>query len=162
MAQIFEYATLMQSLSYSDLSAQLKKTIQSGKEDPIAQVFKEQKIEFNEALLINRIMASLARGDFHIIIAGDGIRADLANLVNAQAMRGMLANLTLLELGVYKDEAEQIMLIPRVPVKTETMTRTVLLSPMGNPRPLKTRKIPPSPNPQNQGRGGNSMKKKRQ
>ena len=137
LAQIFEYATLMQSLSYSDLSAKLKKTIQSGKEDPIAHVFKTQKIEFNEALLINRIMASLARGDFHIIIAGDGIRADLANLVNAQAMRGMLANLTLLELSVYKDETGQIMLIPRVPVKTETMTRTVLLSPDGQPATIE-------------------------
>ena len=52
-------------------------------------------------------------------------------------MRGMLANLTLLELGVYKDETNQIMLIPRVPVKTEIMTRTVLLSPEGQPATIE-------------------------
>ena len=126
----------MQSLSYSDLSAKLKKTIQSGKEDPIAHVFKASKIEFNEALLINRVMASLARGDFHIIIAGDGIRADLANLVNAQAMRGMLANLTLLELSVYKDETNQIMLM-RAFSEDRDMTRTVLLSPDGQPATIE-------------------------
>ena len=35
LAQAFEYASLLQSLSYSDLSSKLRKHIDSGTEDPI-------------------------------------------------------------------------------------------------------------------------------
>lgn len=133
LAQTLEYASLMQTLSYSDLVSKLKQHINSGTEDPITFQFKENNIDFHEELLIDRISQSLKRGDFHLIIAGDGIRTDLVNLVNSRVMTGMTADLSLLELAVHQNAKEEILLSPSVPSETETITRTVLLSAEGLP-----------------------------
>ena len=65
--------------------------------------------------MIDRISQSLKRGDFHQIIAGDGIRTDLVNLVNSRVMTGMRADLSLLELAVHQNAKEEILLSPSVP-----------------------------------------------
>ena len=93
LAQTLEYASL-QTLSYSDLVSKLKQHISSGTEDPIAFQLKDN-IDFHEELLIDRISQSL-KENFHLIIAGDGIRTDLVNLVNSRVMTGMTADLSLL------------------------------------------------------------------
>ena len=48
VAQIFEYASLLKSLSYGDLVAKLKKSISSGEEDPILHQFRTNGVEFDE------------------------------------------------------------------------------------------------------------------
>jgi len=133
LAQTLEYASLMQKLSYSDLAAKLKKHIPSGSSDPIAYLFNEKQFDFDESLLIDRIAENMRRGDFHLIIAGDGIRGDLANLVNSSVMSGMTAELTLLEIAVHQNQIGEILLSPSVPSETETITRTVLMSAEGMP-----------------------------
>jgi len=133
LAQTLEYASLMQKLSYSDLAAKLKKHIPSGSSDPIAYLFNEKQINFDEGLLIDRIVENMRRGNFHLIIAGDGIRGDLANLVNSSVMSGMTAELTLLEIAVHQNQTGEILLSPSVPSETETITRTVLVSAEGMP-----------------------------
>ena len=133
LAQTLEYASLMQKLSYSDLAAKLKKHIPAGSGDPIAYLFNEKQLDFDEGLLIDRIAQNMRRGDFHLIIAGDGIRGDLANLVSSSVMSGMTAELTLLEIAVHQNQTGEILLSPSVPSETETVTRTVLVSAEGMP-----------------------------
>jgi hypothetical protein len=133
LAQIIEYATLLKSLSYSDFSARLKRYIDCGKNDPIIQQFRNHGLNPDEPLLIDRISNSLKKGDFQLIIAGDGIRADLSNLVKQSNFTGLLSDLALLEVGVYANERGDHLLIPSVPLKTETVTRTVLVNPEGTP-----------------------------
>ena len=133
LAQTLEYASLLQSLSYSDLISKLKKHLPTGKQDPIAELFRSLGIKFDESLLIDRISDGLKRGDFHLIIAGDGIRADLVNLVNSRVMGGMTAHLSLLEIAVHQNSVGEILLFPAIPSETETLTRTVLLTTDGMP-----------------------------
>lgn len=133
LAQTLEYASLMKKLSYSDLTAKLKKHISSGVKDPISETFNLLNVDFDESILIDRITESMRRGDFHLIIAGDGIRADLINLVNSDVMSGMTADLSLLEIAVHKNINGEILLSPTIPSETETVTRTVLLSAEGMP-----------------------------
>ena len=133
LAQTLEYASLLQSLSYSDLTAKLKKHLPALNQDPIAELFRSEGIEFDEGLLIDRISDCLKKGDFHLIIAGDGIRADLVNLVSSRVMSGMTAHLSLLEISVHQSSNGEILLLPAVPSETETVTRTVLLSAEGMP-----------------------------
>ena len=133
LAQTLEYATLMQKLSYSDLAAKLKKHIHSGSEDPISYRLREAGLNFDESLLINRLSENIKQGDFHLIIAGDGIRGDLFNLVNSSVISGMTADLSLLEIAVHKSSDGEIILCPSVPSETETIKRTVLLSAEGMP-----------------------------
>ena len=133
LAQTLEYATLMQKLSYSDLAAKLKKHIDSGTEDPISYRLREAGLDFDESLFIDRVSENIKQGDFHLIIAGDGIRGDLFNLVNSSLMSGMTADLSLLEIAVHKNCEGEIILCPSIPSETETIKRTVLLSTEGMP-----------------------------
>jgi hypothetical protein len=71
LAQIIEYATLLQSLSYSDLVARLHRYMDASNGDPIINRFKSLGVEVDEGLLIDRISRSLRLGDFQMVIAGD-------------------------------------------------------------------------------------------
>jgi len=133
LAQAFEYASLLQSLSYSDLSSKLRRHINSGSEDPIIFALRSAGISVDESLLISRIDQGMRKGNFHVVIAGDGIRTDLVNLVNSPAMTGMTADLSLLEISVHQDDEGKILLSPSVPQEIETVTRTVLISTEGMP-----------------------------
>ena len=133
LAQAFEYASLLQSLSYSDLSSKLRRHIDSGSEDPIIFALRSAGISVDESLLISRIDQGMKKGNFHVVIAGDGIRTDLVNLVNSPAMTGMTADLSLLEIAVHQDGEDKTLLSPSVPQEIETVTRTVLISTEGMP-----------------------------
>ena len=133
LAQAFEYASLLQSLSYSDLSSKLRRHIDSGPEDPIIFALRSAGISVDESLLISRIDQGMKKGNFHVVIAGDGIRTDLVNLVNSPAMTGMTADLSLLEISVHQDDEGKTLLSPSVPQEIETVTRTVLISTEGMP-----------------------------
>jgi len=133
LAQAFEYASLLQSLSYSDLSSKLRRHINSGSEDPIIFALRSAGISVDESLLISRIDQGMKKGNFHVVIAGDGIRTDLVNLVNSPAMTGMTADLSLLEISVHQDGEGKTLLTPSVPQEIETVTRTVLISTEGMP-----------------------------
>ena len=133
LAQAFEYASLLQSLSYSDLSSKLRRHINSGSEDPIIFALRSAGISVDESLLISRIDQGMKKGNFHVVIAGDGIRTDLVNLVNSPAMTGMTADLSLLEISVHQDDEGKTLLSPSVPQEIETVTRTVLISTEGMP-----------------------------
>jgi hypothetical protein len=145
LAQAFEYASLLQSLSYSDLSSKLRKHIDSGNEDPIVFALKRAGASVDESLLISRIDQGIKKGNFHIVIAGDGIRTDLINLVNSPAMTGMTADLSLLEIAVHQNKDEEIILSPSVPQEIETVTRTVLISTEGMPVSIEENEVTDAP-----------------
>lgn len=133
LSQIIEYASLLQSLSYADFSARLKKYIPSGSEDPISYRFKELGIEFEESVLIDRVSNSLKIAKFQLIIAGDGIRTDIINLINSPPISGVMSDICLLEVGLFKNSLGDICLLPSIPTKTETLQKTVLVSTDGIP-----------------------------
>jgi len=133
LSQIIEYASLLQSLSYADFSARLKKYIQSGDEDPISYRFKELGIEFEESVLIDRVSNSLKLGKFQLIIAGDGIRTDIINLINSPSISGVMSDICLLEVALFENTLGDICLLPSMPIKTETIQKTVLVSTEGMP-----------------------------
>jgi len=111
----------------------LRRHINSGSEDPIIFALRSAGISVDESLLISRIDQGMKKGNFHVVIAGDGIRTDLVNLVNSPAMTGMTADLSLLEISVHQDGEGKTLLTPSVPQEIETVTRTVLISTEGMP-----------------------------
>ena len=137
IAQIVEYATLLKSLSYSDFSTRLKKFINSEDEDPITHIFKRFNINFDEAQIIDRISESLKSGRFHLVIAGDGIRSDLINITNTINQGSFFSDLTLLEICIYENDNKDIILLPKVPSKTEIVTKTVITSSDGSPMTIE-------------------------
>ena len=128
VAQIFEYASLLKSLSYGDLVAKLKRSTEAGDQDPILHQFKMNGVEFDEARLIDNISESLKTANFQLVIVGDGIRADLMNLTKSTNFSGVIGDLSLLEIGIYQSNAGATILVPSVPAKTETIVKTIMLT----------------------------------
>jgi hypothetical protein len=129
IAQLFEYASLMSRLTYSDLEAKLKQARGLTGENPIFQAVSAVYPDIEEARFVDSVNRSLQSGDFLLAIAGDGIRSGLDSLRNLVANQGgILAQLALLEIRLFRDESGRTLLVPNVPVKTEMVRREVFVS----------------------------------
>ena len=132
VAQLIEYASLMRKLSFSDLSGYLKKYI-SNSENPIQEMLKKNGIDFSENDLVDSISESLKLGDFHLVIVGDGIRSDIQSISETlNAGRGLMGDLSLVEVPVHKDEAGNLLITSRLPFKTETIKKVVYVNNSGD------------------------------
>ncbi|MCC8402002.1 hypothetical protein LJ655_08865 [Paraburkholderia sp. MMS20-SJTN17] len=128
VAQLFEYASLMGRLTYSDLEAKLKQVRGLTGENPMFKAVSEAFPELDEASFVDAVNESLRRGDFLLAIAGDGIRSDLHALKNLLANQGgILARLALLEIRLFRDANGRTLLVPNVPVQTELVRREVFV-----------------------------------
>jgi len=128
VAQLFEYATILAGLTYSDLEAQLKKSRGLTGENPIFAAAKAVHPDLEEAPFVDAVNQSLARGDFLLAIAGDGIRSDLHALRRLLASQGgLLSRLAFVEIRTFRDDAGRTLLVPAVPVQTELVRREVLI-----------------------------------
>jgi hypothetical protein len=126
IAQLFEYASLMSELTYSDLEARLKQARGLTGENPIFKAISEVYPDIDEASFVDSVNESLRRGDFLLAIAGDGIRSDLHALRHLLANQGgLLARLALLEIKVFRDARGRTLLVPNVPLQTEVVRREV-------------------------------------
>ena len=132
IAQIIEYSSLMRKLTYSDLTAYLHKYVNTGGADPIQHQLKKHGIEINESLMIDRVSESLKKGDFYLIIAGDGIRSDVQSMTETLTIgNSFLGNLSLIEMPLFENDQGDILITPRVPFRTETIAKTIYFSPEG-------------------------------
>src|SRR4051812_25767891 len=77
IAQIMEYAALLRGWSYGDLTARFKALNGTSGTNPLFDRAKSFAPHLDETCFVEGIAASLARAEFHLIIAGDGIRSDL-------------------------------------------------------------------------------------
>ncbi|MEZ2307157.1 hypothetical protein [Caballeronia sp. Lep1P3] len=128
VAQLFEYATILAGLTYSDLEAQLKKSRGLTGENPIFAAAKAVHPDLEEAPFVDAVNQSLTGGDFLLAIAGDGIRSDLHALRRLLASQGgLLSRLAFVEIRTFRDDAGRTLLIPAVSVQTELVRREVLV-----------------------------------
>ncbi|MEM5453064.1 hypothetical protein [Paraburkholderia guartelaensis] len=129
IAQLFEYASLMFGLTYSDLEAKLKQARGMTGENPMFKAVSAAHPDIDEASFVDSVNASLRSGDFLLAIAGDGIRSDLHALRNLLANQGgILARLALLEIRLFRDASGRTLLVPNVPVQTELVMREVFVN----------------------------------
>jgi hypothetical protein len=129
IAQLFEYASLMSGLTYSDLEAKLKQARGMTGENPLFKAVSAAHPDIEEASFVDSVNASLRSGDFLLAIAGDGIRSDLHALRNLLANQGgLLARLALLEIRLFRDASGRTLLVPNVPVQTELVKREVFVN----------------------------------
>lgn len=119
IGQILEYAALMSGLTYSDLEAQLKASnaISAGGLYPHVAERDDNPIE--EKNFIDSMSQCLARGDFDLVIAGDGIRSDVVSVVELleHSMSGG-SSLSLVEINVWR-RGEENFVIATPPLRVE-------------------------------------------
>jgi hypothetical protein len=132
IAQTLEYASLLRRLSYSDLTAKLAGKGLTGS-NPIFDAASSRWPELHEAAFVDAVSRSLKRGDFHLFVAGDGIRSDLHSISEHLEFSGLAAaRFSLVEMQLWKDADGAILVVPTVPVRTEIIRHRVLVTESGD------------------------------
>lgn len=110
VAQILEYAALMRRYSVSDLLQILHSSKRMTGSNPLYDLVAAGFPDTDEALFTDRIDESLRRGDFDLLIVGDGIRSDTG--VIAEHLRDSGARFALIEMQVWQGAKGEKLLVP--------------------------------------------------
>ncbi len=133
IGQILDYAKDLASWGYEDLQRQVSLALgQSG--NTVYDLVRRQFPDLNEAEFVDNVTRHLRRGEFLLLIIGDGIHEGAANIVDfVQRYSGLHFNLAMVEAALYRDAANQLIVQPRVLARTEIVQRFVVdgSSPMG-------------------------------
>ena len=126
VGQILDYAKELASWGYSDLQREVSRTLKR-KGNVLYELIREHAPEVNEAEFVDNVTRHLRRGEFLLLIVGDGIREDVENIVDfVQRHSGLHFNLALVEAALYRDGADRIIVQPRVLARTELVRRIVV------------------------------------
>lgn len=126
VGQILDYAKELIAWSYADLQREVSRRTGLKGNSPYALV-KADFPETDEAVFVDGVSASLTKGDFMLIIAGDGIHHGAKGIVEfLQNTAHMRFVLSMIEVGVYRFPGlERYFIQPRVLAKTQTLERVV-------------------------------------
>jgi len=140
IGQILEYASLLKTWTYADLEAKLKSQPQHrddsrwSERNPLFQLVKSKFPDADEAIFVDNVSRSLETGNFVLAIVGDGIRRDIQamkELLDKQG--GLLAQLGLVEIQVWKDGNGRTLLVPSLAIRTDVIQYRVIVDQSGTP-----------------------------
>ncbi len=126
IGQILDYAKDLASWNYDDLQRQVSLAAGQMGNSPYALV-RAQHPQLGEADFVDNVTRHLQRGEFLLLIIGDGIREDAAQIVDfVQHYSGLHFNLALVEAALYRDSANALIVQPRILARTEIVQRIVV------------------------------------
>ena len=125
IGQILDYARALASWSYDDLERGVRNRTGRSPFDIVVEAHPDVR----EPIFIDHVTRRLKRGEFLLLIIGDGIREGVEDIVAyVQEHSGLRFNLALVEAAVFRrGEGEDLIIQPRVLARTELMPRTVLV-----------------------------------
>lgn len=138
VAQILEYAALLKGWSFGDLTARLKQQRKWHGDNPIYAHALKTWPDLDEARFVDAVSRSLASGDFHLVIAGDGIRSDVEALtshINGSNMGS--GRLSLIEIQLWRSDNGDTIVVPWVPTRTEVIESRVIVAEDGRTLAVK-------------------------
>lgn len=126
IGQILDYAKDLASWGYEDLQRQVSLALgQSG--NALYDLVRRQSPDLNEAEFVDNVTRHLRRGEFLLLIIGDGIQEGAANIVDfVQRYSGLHFNLAMVEAALYRDALNSLIIQPRVLARTEIVQRFVV------------------------------------
>ena len=126
IGQILDYAKELASWGYEDLQRQVSIALnQSG--NILFDLVEGHSSGIHEAEFIDNVTRNLRRGEFLLLIVGDGIQEGVANIVDfVQRHSGLHFNLALVEAALYRDSANHLLVQPPVLARTEIVQRFVV------------------------------------
>ena len=121
-----DYAKDLASWGYEDLQRQV--SLASGKRgNAIYDLVRERWPDVKEAEFVDNVTRHLRRGEFLLLIIGDGIQEGAANIVDfVRRYSGLHFNLAMVEAALYRDAANRLIVQPRVLARTEIVQRFVV------------------------------------
>lgn len=125
VGQILDYACVLASWSYDDLERAVRGRTKRSPFDIVSEAYGSVQ----EHTFIDNVARRLQRGEFLLLIIGDGIREGVEDIVSyVQRHSGLHFNLALVEVAVFRRaDAEDLIIQPRVLARTELVPRTILV-----------------------------------
>ena len=135
IGQILDYAKEFASWSYEDLQREVSRAL-GRRGNVLYELVRAQAPDLGEADFVDNVSRHLARGEFLLLIVGDGIREGVENIVDfVQRHSGLHFTLALVEAALYRDTADRIIVQPRCLARTEVVQRLVFGEGRGLPEP---------------------------
>ena len=126
IGQILDHAKDLASWGYEDLQSRVSLTT-GRKGNALYDLVREHHPDLDEAEFVDSVTRHLRRGEFLLLIIGDGIQEGAANIVDfVQRHSGLHFNLALVEAALYRDGAHRLIVQPRVVAQTEIVQRFVV------------------------------------
>ncbi len=133
VAQILDYAKELSKWAYEDLQRELNRRLKR-QGNTLYEIAKESNSEFllNESDFVDTVSMNLKKGNFLLLIVGDGIREGASGIAEFLISAGHL-NFTfgMVELAVYKNETLGMILMPRIITKTVELQKITVDIPHG-------------------------------
>ena len=127
IGQILDYAKDLASWDYEDLQRQVSLRLDGRAGNAPYDLVKAQHPQVDKAEFVDNVTRHLKRGEFLLLIVGDGIRESAENIVKfVQQHSGLHFNLALVEAALYRDAANSLIIQPRVLARTEIVQRFVV------------------------------------
>lgn len=128
IGQILDYTSELASWSYEDLQREVSKVLKRKGNVPY-ELVRRQAPDVDETEFVDNVSRHLKRGEFLLLIIGDGIREGVENIVHfVQSHSGLHFTLALVEAALYRDTAGRIIVQPRILTRTEIVRRIVVES----------------------------------
>lgn len=136
IAQILDYAKELSAWDYEELDKQFRRARRrelGGQEPPsLFEVVRAVKPDLDEARFVDSVARYLQRGEFLLLIVGDGIREGAGALAEFLEGHGTLHfTFGLVEVAIYRTSADALLVQPRVVSRTEIVRRFVVQLPDG-------------------------------
>lgn len=131
MAQIIDYAKDMATWSYDNLLEAIRKAGLHSNGDPLVEMMAGLEGEdFDEQQFIDRAAKSLRRGQFLLLIVGDGIQEGVEQMASFLQQTPQLGySLGLVEMALYREHPKKddpLFVQPRILARTREITRAVV------------------------------------
>ena len=127
IGQILDYAGVLASWTYDDLEREVRQRTDRSPFDIVS----EARSDIPEQVFVDRVARNLKRGEFLLLIIGDGIREGVAEITSyVQEYSGLRFSLALIEAALFRrgDGGDgDVIIQPRVLARTELVPRTVLV-----------------------------------
>ena len=125
IGQILDYAKELASWRYEDLQREVSKCLNTPG-NALYQLVRSVHPDVDEARFVDNVSRHLRRGEFLLLIIGDGIREGVENIVDfVQRHGGLHFNLALVEAALYRENNGGFIVQPRILVRTEIVPRFV-------------------------------------
>ena len=126
IGQILDYAKELASWRYADLQREVSRTLKR-KGNVLYELIRQHVPTPNEAEFVDNVTRHRKRGEFLLLIVGDGIREDVEDIVSfLQRHSGLHFNLALVEAALFRDGASRTIVQPRVLARTEIVRRAIV------------------------------------
>lgn len=126
IGQILDYAKELASWGYEDLQRRVSMATGRKGNAPY-ELVRECHPDLDEVQFVDNVTRHLRRGEFLLLIVGDGIHETAASIADfVQNYSGLHFNLALVEAALYRDGAQRLIVQPRILAQTEIVQRFVV------------------------------------